>query len=219
MTRDEAVALLNARLKRGSNTSLDSTIITEMKLVQSRFEGAAELPWFLLTSDYVTLTTTADDDKVAISADFLREFEDDGLWVYDSDDTEDWILLTKDTMNAIVAYYAGEDTALPQAYDLVHGYFRLRPIPDDAYTLRYMYYKADTVLSTNVENQWLKYAADLMIAETGWVVATYVTRDKEAAAAFASDRDLAMDRVWRENEARKHAKRQYIMQYGQNGSA
>ncbi len=216
MTRDEAVALLNARLKRGSNTSLDSTIITEMKLVQSRFEGAAELPWFLLTTDYVPLTTTANDDKVAISADFLREFEDDGLWVYAA---ENWVPLIKDTLNAIVNYYTGEGATLPRAYDLVHGYFRLRPIPDAVYSLRYIYYKKDTVLSTNVENQWLKYAADLVIAETGWVVATYVTRDKEAAAAFASDREIALDRVWRENEARKHAKRQYIMQYGQNGSA
>lgn len=210
MTRDEAVTLLQARLKRVGDTGLATSIITEMQFVQAQLlEGSPVLPWFLLNDSITTLATTLGVETVTLPATFLREVEDDGLRVQDAQGT--WHDIHKDDLPAIRNAHPEPETGRPVLYYLGNTQLFLRPIPDAIYTLRYRAYLRDTALSTNIENNWLKYAADLVIAETGIIMASRYLRDAEAAQVMLQDVAIARGRLTIADEARKHASRNYNM--------
>lgn len=213
MTRDEAVALLKGRLKRVSDTTLDASILAEMKFVQSQLlEGADVLPWFLLSQN-LSAVTVVDEERIIVpgtgSRPFLREFEEGALWVQDSENNT-WNELQKDDYDALFNRFKDE-SGIPRAYALDGEYFRLLPTPDAVYNLRVKAYLRDTALDSNIENNWLKYAADLVIAETGAIIATNYLRDAEIAAKFLADIPVARNRLMVFDEARKHANRSYQM--------
>jgi hypothetical protein len=68
--------------------------------------------------------------------------------------------------------------------------------------IRLIYYAKDTVLSSNVENKWLKYTPDLLIGRAGRLLATGL-RDAGAYGEFAKMETSAQDRLYRENEEQK----------------
>ena len=80
-------------------------------------------------------------------------------------DEDVWTPLPKDSLEILRDTYPGEGT--PKAYALDNRYYRIFPTPDASYKLKHIYYKQDTSLSTNIENQWLKYAPFLMIGVAG----------------------------------------------------
>lgn len=214
MTRDEAVALIKARVQRsGDSTLADADIVTEMQYIQKYvLEGGDFLPWFLIT-DYTdaSFVTVADTEAVAVPTGFLREVEDGALWIDNasSDAANPWTELDKDSYDALRASPLYDGTGKPRKYALVSTSFYLKATPNDAYLLRLMAYFRDTVLTTNVENNWLAYAADWIINETGILVATNYIRDDVMAATFAAQAARAKKRVTTENEARMHANRNY----------
>lgn|SRR3990167_2641242 len=207
MNRDTAVSLLKGRLKRASDTALDTTIISEMQFVQGTvLEGAINLPWFLL-SENQTASTTIDEERISLPVGFLREYEEGALWVQNDDGT--WKELIKDDYDALANRFT--TNGKPRYYALDGEYFRLKPTPDAVYALKIRAYVADSVLSTNIENQWLLYATDLLIAETGFIMASRYLRDEPAAQTFRFEADSARTRLFIFDEARKHANRSYQM--------
>lgn len=215
MTRDEAITLLKGRLARPTDTTLDASIILEMRYVQEQMlEKKPWLPWFLL-SDNITLTITPNVSQVAVPVnvgavtgrDFLRETEDQGLWLKDTTEML-WKKLTKDDYNALYNYY--EDTpGRPLKYSLDNAYFNLLPIPDLAYDLRGRFYLREPRLTSNIENGWLKEAADLVIAETGIIIAGSYLRDTEAEDKMRTAASVAAAQLLVTHEARMHAARDY----------
>lgn len=178
MTRDEGVALIKQQL--AFRRTLDSAIVDQMKFAQTTLEAAPTVPWFLISEDSYAVTT-ADEERLASPGDFLVEAEDARLYYRpddfpDSDDVE----LKKEDYDQLKRDFVGVPSGPPQAYALLGEYFRLFPLPDAVYTIRLIYYKRDTVLSSNVENGWLKHVPLLLLGSALKLIAEGPIRDDRA---------------------------------------
>jgi hypothetical protein len=175
MTRAQFITLLKQRLYNNTDSALDAIIVSEMDLVQSTaLEGAEFYPWFLL-SEFVTSYTTAGERRMALPSDFLAEWEDGTLWIYDESSSDDkWIELWKDDYDALLARYPGEGK--PVAYAQDNGYFYLFPQPDAIHTLKMRYYQKQTLpsdLADGETNLWLTQASDWFLTETGYTISAF----------------------------------------------
>lgn len=216
MQRDAAVDLLMGRLGRRTNASLKDDIIREMVFVQENLmEGGEFLPWFLITNDD-TLVTVADQEYVALPSDFIREWEDGGLFRETGDATAPKKLIERDDYDIITLKHPG--TGTPLKYDRDETYMYLRPIPDSVIDLELWYYQKDTSLAgvyggagATTENGWLLWASDWLIAETGVIISgQYIKEDPNLtngfinAAARAKARVHARDTEWREANKQRY---------------
>ncbi len=211
MLRDAAVALIAARV--GQRSDLNAAIILEMDLaITMTLELNPKLiPWFL-ESEFATTTMTPNDERLALPNDFIMECESGTLWVYNTSAAK-WVRLHKNDYDTIDEKYENSAAAIPVQYSLSGNYFLLRPIPNVAYSVRMRYIAKDptSILNTNVENRWLKHAADLVIAVTSQAVARGQVHDEVLAQSFEADIARAWERLYRLNEARQHANRDYQM--------
>lgn len=173
MTRDEAVALIARRL--GNRTDLDSSIVSEMQLAQMELEEDSELrPWWLLSE--MASTTTADEEmRILLPDDFLAEYENGALWLYTAtaDSDKRWTGLDKKFLDDAIQTY-DDEPGEPEVYARAGNYFRVFPLPDDEYTVKMLYYKKGTELTTDITNVWLTHAADLLMGKTGMAMAGYI---------------------------------------------
>lgn len=185
MTRDEAVALIQEQL--GFHSDLSTNIITNLKFAQQTLEKGPTKPWFLISEDSY-IRTTAEEPRLPIPSDFLQETDEAVLRYVPDDITDGEVDLKKDFYDVLRKNYMDVDTGTvesgpPEAYALIGIYFRLFPTPDDDYLIRQIYYKSDTVLSSNVENAWLKHLPMLLIGKAGKQLASAL-RDSVAASTF-----------------------------------
>ena len=198
MTRDEAVTLIKQRLGNNTNPDLDQQIINEMVHVQEfLLEGEDFIPWFLLKEEAATLANI-NEPRLELPEDFLHEWEEGCLYLVKPGATlqqTSYIPLIKDDYDVIRNRHYGYGT--PCAYDFAGNFFWLAPIPDAAHQLRMVYYgKAESLATQNIENVWLKYAADWFIGEVGTIIAgQYQQSDKQvpqfvAQAARGKQRTL-----------------------------
>lgn len=183
MTRDEAVAMI--KLQLGFRSNQDDNIITCLKTAQIQLELQPVKPWFLVSEDSFKRVGVS-EQRVPLPSDFLQEHEDGCLYYVpdDADGPEDHVLLYKDDYDVLKGNFVNEPTGPPQAYSILGKYFRVFPVPDEQYMIRMTYYKQDTVLSTNVENGWLKYAPLLLMGKAGQMIAGGPLRDAEAMKVF-----------------------------------
>lgn len=208
MTFDEAVTLLNYRL--GNRTDLATRIALEMQHVQTfLLEGTASfLPWFLET-EIATSTAAEGEERVMLPEDFLAESEDQALWLYDENSSDEiWVELKKNDYDLLRVKY--QAAGRPAQYALVGDYFLIAPTPDTDYTIKMRYYAKDAALATGEENKWLKHAADLLIAETGRIMSGHMM-NPVLEAKFEKEATIARERLFRKHEARRHANRTYSM--------
>jgi hypothetical protein len=212
MTRDNAISLILTRIgQRQNDTTLTATAQLEMQFAQQELETGekAELPWFLETEyEDPAFKTAAGTKTVAAPTGFLREIDEleANLFYYDST-LDTWTPISKVDYDEGRDQFEGEDDGAPQAYTLIGTDYRFFPTPDAEYPLRAMIYIADDVLSTNLENAWLKYAGKLLMGKAGAVVAGVHVRDDAAAAAFSAMAAAGMVALTRDNTARKEAGR------------
>src|SRR3990172_13346945 len=162
MIRDAFITLLKQRCRREADATLDARIVSEMLFIQEQIlEGGLTLPWFLL-SENLTAFTEIGEERIQIpinvdgvvGKDFLREHEEGTLWYYDVT-RDEWIELVKEDYDSLIATYTN-GTGTPKYYALDGDYFRLKPTPDAVLQLRIKCYLREPVLSTNIENKWLK---------------------------------------------------------------
>ena len=202
MTRDEAVARILERL--GFRSGLSTTIQGALQEAQQELEAAVELPWFL-KSEYSSIQTTADEERVPVPTDFLRELEDDDTLQYYDADEELWIALGKELPHIARQEWQGfTGVKWPRKYSLDNLYFRLYPTPDDTYTLRMQYYKSDDVLDSNIENLWLTHRPNLLIGRAGIHVAASL-HDDRALRYFTGLTTEQADVMQKEEVAREQA--------------
>jgi len=166
-------------------------------------------PWFLLQEDSL-VNTTISDERIEIPQDFIAECDELPLRYRPSDyPSSDEIQLRKDSYELLKRNFAPSTILpgtqqVPQAYARVGNYFRIFPLPDQNYQIRLIYYAQDVVLTSNVENKWLKYVPDLLIGAAGKLLATGL-RDAGAYGEFSKMEAQCMDRLLRENEEQKVA--------------
>jgi hypothetical protein len=177
MIRDAAVDLIMKRLGNQTNTSLRQDIINEMVQAQeSVLEADVFHPWFLVSEESSSATTIA-DERVLLPSDFLALWDYAGLYRYDASLEDPYIEMSRGDWDIIKGQFNYADK--PTHWDISGNYLLMRPLADAAYPLRFWYIaKGSSLAGTygetgggNVENVWLKWASDWLIAETGMVIA------------------------------------------------
>lgn len=200
MNRDEHVASIAARL--GSRTDLNAEIITKMKSVQQyQLEGAATLPWFLIET--VTLTLAVGASSVALPSNFIRPVEDAKVRIYPTATPTDLDELTTAFVDPLAAGSFAEN-ARPKTVVFYPDSAIFDRKADVEYKVYFSAYTRDTVLDTNIENDWLKWAGDLMEAETLLKMAVRIQNPGLPGEA-KEEILVARDRLWRMHEARRAA--------------
>ena len=198
MNRDTAIGVIADRL--GNRTDLDSQIQNEIVLAQVELEQELDPPWFLVKKVSGLNNGPAPDyDLIPVPGDFIQEVEGAKLW-WNNNGT--WTPLDRaldfaDTEEAELTHYT-----TPSFYSTLGFEMYLAPAPAEILTFRWWYYAHDTELSSNIENNWLKYAPEVLISRTGMKMAPYL-KDKEALASFKNTYTLALSALRRMNEARK----------------
>lgn len=206
MLRDAIVALIAQHC--GNRDDLDTKIIAEMDYVQTieLEQSGNSLPWFIMTED-ATASTTANEPRLPVPTDFLIEIDDQMLEVYNSD-TGRYQEIRKGTQDELAELYAEEATGLPKRYSLSGHYFRFFPTPDAAYTIRMRYMASQALPSSgNIENPWMKYASDLIMAKVGMRVAGLHLKDFDTATLFKAMETAAVARLLKLQTAREEANR------------
>jgi len=200
------------RLGGRTEPDLRATCLLEAQYVQeTELEGGPILPWFLISEDTVAVMTI-EERRLEVPDDFLRELDDEGALVLVKEDGSEQELIKK-SYDELVSWHGLTTTAdYPENYALVGKYFMLFPLPLKASTVRMRYYARDVVLNDdNTENQWLKWATDLLLAATGYAVASKHIRDDEKAVEFSKDRDKAHGRLVVQHTARDEGNRDRSM--------
>lgn len=185
MTRDEAVSIIQQQL--GFRSDLSSEIVTNLKLAQTQLEAGPTKPWWLVAEDSY-ITTAISEQRLGVPSDFLQELDQAVLRYVPTTLTDGEVILKKEDYDVLYKDYIDDDTGTletgePEAYALLGEYFRLFPVPDAEYRIRMIYYKQDTVLSSNVENGWLKRIPFLLIGKAGGMLASAL-RDAGALGTF-----------------------------------
>jgi hypothetical protein len=213
MTRDQAITLLLARVgQRQNDTNLTATAVLEMQLAQEELEtgGKANLPWFL-KQEYTdaAFKTSVSSPLLAVPLGFLREWDEVRVALFYQDAAQDdaWVPVPKVNYDEGKTEFGGETPGAPEAYTLMGQQYRFWPDPDAEYPLKALIYIADTALTSNIENAWLKHAGKLLIGKTGFVVASVHVRDEVAAAAFTLMAAQGADALTRADVAREEAGR------------
>jgi hypothetical protein len=173
-----------------------------------QLEGGSFLPWFL-QSDNPNWATTAIQSAVEypLPSDFIRPME--AMVFYFNPNINPvncspWKNVIKDT-DYEVANDRWGGYSCPKKYYLSPTGIQIFPMSDKAYLMRLRYYKAQPVLSSNIENAWTKWSPDLVAAMTGMEVASKVLKDQELATSFGGDFKLALARLNTMHEARDAA--------------
>lgn len=195
MTRDEAVSEVQKVL--GYRTDKVPEIQSLLLFQQQELENQADLPWFL-REEILTLVSTPLIERMATPPGFIKEWQDDGLYIQRTDTTSNrivWDKLAKDTPSFLRTTLQVDGTpGVPKGYNRDFNGYILFPTPDAIYTFRQIYYKADTTLTANIENKWLKFLPYLLIGRAGLRVAG-ATRDKDAIASFTFMVQEGMGRI------------------------
>jgi len=204
MTRDEARTLVAARL--GFRTDLNDTIDLELQLVQAEeLEDDHEFkPWFLFT-DYTdpTFVTTPGQDYVQLPEDFLLQIEDTFLYFQEPEATGTEFPWSPVRANLLAEVMAQDEVGGVPSFVTVQGNrLYLRPTPQEVYTLRLFYYRADTVLSGNITNLWLTHAIEWLVSATAAKVADSYLQDEATAQRQYNAAAKARKRIWLQSETR-----------------
>lgn len=216
MIRDTAVDLLMGRLGKRVHTPTQQDIINEMVFVQETIlEGDPTMFWFLLTES-ATTTTTVDEERVPLPTDFLMEWEEGAVYI--TTDAGDIVEMRKDDWDRIKDRITG--SGQPEYYAIGGDYFFLRKIPDKEYTITMRYYAQQASLAGtygetgggNIENNWLKWAADWLMAETGVIISKQYLQSDTMVELFAAQATRAKARLVAKDTAIKETNIQRFME-------
>ncbi|HAT51378.1 MAG: hypothetical protein HQL07_06540 [Nitrospirae bacterium] len=163
MKRDEAIELIRLRTGRDNVAGWDERIRLELEMAQASLEWDAVLPWFLLNVDD-TLSVTGGTATLALPSGFLRLGNQGGFYRYDSTRDDPWVVLKRDSYEALSARNLGE--GIVEWYAILGAKIYLFPTPAVTTTFRLIHFKSGGSLATNTAtNPWLVYAPEVLIHE------------------------------------------------------
>lgn len=216
MLRDAAVDLMLNRLGlRQGQTNLRDHAIAEMVLAQTNeLEGNAWLPWFLLGSEQ-GITFTASASTQSFPSGWLALWEDWHPYWVDSAGARHF--LVREDYDVALREYTG--TGSPKVYDLVgDGQAQVFPTPDQDYIVYWRGYERDADISgsygdgNNIENGWLKWAADLLVAKAGIAMAEQYLQSAKMAQLFKGQAQVAEARLYAKHVAMTEEGKQRYME-------
>jgi len=200
MVRDKLIEIvLRQAGQRQDDTDFELQLRDELLSIQYDLEHMNLCPWFL-DSDETLLQTPNDGTRlVAPLSGFLCMIPDQPLYYVDADGYTHELLKHNYSYN--VKHHGGYGK--PVAYTENGGGFLIFPIPDQVYNLSLIYSKADQVLNSNIENNWLKYARDLLEARLVMKAVTNYTQDSSQVRIAPADVQRALQRLMAETEAKR----------------
>jgi len=166
------------------------------------------LPWFLETESS-GLVTVAEQDWIALPADFLREYDEGIMLITDADGAEQKLVKTP-SLDRLFSE-EDDDSGFPKGYYLFRNRIYLRPIPDSIFSVRFFYHGKSTVLDdSNTEaTYWGKYADSALIFGAATIFAGTVLQNEKLARTLSSLEERAIGELMVMDEARKHAAQAY----------
>lgn len=196
---------------RRPSATLDAAIFNAMNEVKFTLErGGKSLPNWLIEEDSV-LAGTGGDAVIALPDSFIREVEDEPLYLLDSDGNKIQELERGEynQLKTSTPYWSG---TAPAAYARRNTSIVVFPVPSEDFSLSWTYYKADTDFdsASDVANKWLTNFPYLIVASAGLIVAA----DLQDAAATAKFQSMANTQLAAYNTAiveDEIAGRTYIM--------
>lgn len=190
MTRSEAILSIKRGL--GFRQTQDTAILAALKEAQRNLELGKTLPPWLVEFD-TPIPITNGSNVVTLPTGFIRLHDEYDLYYVNSSGANVFIPRKnyKEAYQAFVASGGADDSPVnsstspyPRAFVIlnkVEGI--LIPTPTVSFTAYLTYYKAATVLDSDIENAWLLHAPDYLIGLAGMTVAGNL-RDKDALAEF-----------------------------------
>ena len=198
------------------NVGFQTQVQNEFQTQQEELEHGemSTMPWFL-ENEYTNAAfkTSTSSPLIAVPTGFLRELDEVrcALFYQDTTQSDQWVPIEKADYDELKAVLGGTTAGKPQGYCLLGTNYRVFPESDAAYNLKALIYMADTSLTTNVENNWLKYASKVLVGKVGHVAATVLIRDEVAAQFFTDMYAQGMAGLLRDNTARQEAGRSRTM--------
>jgi len=204
MLREVAIKRITDGL--GFRTDLATEAALRLQEAQRDMEMGKTLPWFLIEED-AELTLTEGVATVAIEEDFIREVDWQPMRYTDPSDPDfKPKKVGKRTFEDAQEAYGEHSAGAPQVYVLRSLTYQVFPIPDQEYTLIHSFYKKAALLTSNIENVWLKHAPEVLIGNAGVRLAMDL-RDVEAVEIFKSMGNSAWQSLFNETIAREEANR------------
>jgi len=217
VTRTQAVQRVNRDIGfRPAGNPLEATIVDVLQEAQRDLEKGKTLPKFLLLEDQ-TLTLVAATHTVAKPARFLRENDDTRIRFFPPSSTIPRFLMRKLYIDAVEANLkphnnpnASIQPTAPSVYVMRQSTIDFITIADQTYTLYWDYFQSDVVLTTDVENLWLKNASDWLIGEAGLRIAKSLG-NQQAIGTFTDLRAAGRAAVFAEDIASEEASGPFVM--------
>lgn len=215
MKKESLMRLLAQRVGNRQDADILAVLELELGLAQDTLleQNGRFKPWFL-TSEFATIMTKPNEQRVPIPGDFLGEVEEGNLSVLIVTSGK-YVPVNRDDYDYLEEVYKDSSPGVPRHYTLDSDkYYRLFPTPDIAYTLRQRYVERDLafeLVSPDKENRWLKYASDLLLSIGGEQYALKHLQNPGLAALFTQDATRAWARLKGEHEMREHSNRLYEM--------
>ena len=179
MLRSEAITIIKRGM--GFRQTQDTAIIAALKQVQRDFESGATLPEWLVT--YAEAQTVDPLTGTApLPARFLRLHEEYPPYFLNVSGGKVYTP-RKNATEAKEAYPAPATDGYPRVMVVQGSALAFIPPPSTPLTIYLTYYRGEPVLDSEIENGWLKNAANYMIGVAGVMVAADV-RDKGAMDKF-----------------------------------
>lgn len=196
MIKSKFIDLLKLRLGSREDSDMDALITAEAGQVQIELEQGQFQPWFLYAEEAMaTVASVRTADLPPTFLAFNPEDTDYAVSYLTPEGTYQPILV--EDRGRLENYY-GIEEGTPTHFVVDAEALSVYPIPDAAYVFRIFGFFSDEnfdALDLGEENKWLKNAGDWLLAKTGARIARYI-KDKDAAAAFAADEQLAFNRVY-----------------------
>lgn len=180
MDRDTAVQRVQEGL--GFRSDLSSTIILRLQEEQRILERGRTLPKFLLREDQ-PLALAINTNSVTLPTDFLRRHNSEARYL-PADSTIYEVVPWRNYDEAYAAY-SDRDPAGPKVAVLRSSTILFFPVADAAYTIYWNYYAKADLLTTNIENDWLANAPEILIGGAGLRIARDL-RNKSAVDLFSA---------------------------------
>lgn len=210
MTLTDMVRLIGSRL--GKRTGLVQDIAAEIAMTQVKLESSELLPWFRIWArkDATALTWVSTTNVYTNPPAFIRGVEDISVF-WRPEPAPDLPYRIKPLITRPFQELASDESidhpaGPPRFYAIQGSIHTIWPMPDKDYIPTVIAYFRDSplVLGTTETNSWTENAADLIVSETGFRMATTL-RDTAAAQIFAEERREANDRFRKaEAAARAH---------------
>lgn len=207
MDRDTAVVRIQDGL--GFATRQASIIILRLQEAQRDLEKGKTLPKFLLQEDQ-PLTLVSGTHTIALPTGFLRMDDDNPPHFTPTGESQPTFISMKRSYKEAVVANATTEPAAPVVGVIRNSVIDFIVNADMNYSLLWNYYKAASLLTTNIENEWLANAPEWLIGEAGWRMAMDA-RDKDAVSIFEALRKSGRAAVFGEIIASEEASGPLVM--------